>query len=58
MVVLLGAKGETGGTGGAVLATSVSAGVVGLHDILALADVALEPRASVPSRSDRPFQKM
>ena len=39
MVVLLGARGETGGIGGAVLATSVSAGVAGLYDILALADV-------------------
>ena len=30
MVVLLGAIGDVGGTGGAVLAMSVSAGVVGL----------------------------
>ena len=32
MVVLVGAIGETGGTGGAVLAMSVRAGVVGLRN--------------------------
>ena len=31
MVVLVGARGDTGGRGGAVLATSVRAGVVGLE---------------------------
>ena len=31
-VVLVGAIGDTGGTGGAVLAMSVSAGVVGLRN--------------------------